>query len=266
MLLMMPHGVDTGVDAGGTQYPWPPCPALAQSGFAWSPSHRANKSVASTARYVEDGRMTLLDVREERKYQAYYHGQQVYLDDCIHRTRGLSEWTLFCDLDEYLYHSAPHDSWQGPRTPPGGLAAADTIVEQFKDHKYFRMYDYMFSVRRCLPENATSHIANPISAQHIPYRAIKATVAGEKWMARTGEVVLAGIHMAVELAGGLRKRAVYIDAHVSPDVLHIKHMRGLISRNGTCDTIVTDLRTTARSVLDTDMLVYTQLPSPIIKV
>lgn len=53
--------------------------------------------------WKELGYVTVHDIKQEQQYDGYYHNQFLIVNDCHHRTRFLSNWTFFFDVDEYLY-------------------------------------------------------------------------------------------------------------------------------------------------------------------
>eukprot|EP00249_Psilotum_nudum_P006738 c20015_g1_i1 orf=220-1755(-) len=53
------------------------------------------------------GFVTVQDIRQQEQFDAYYYNQFLIVNDCLHRTRFLSKWTFFFDVDEYLYLKPP---------------------------------------------------------------------------------------------------------------------------------------------------------------
>lgn len=49
------------------------------------------------------GFVTVHDIRDQERYDGYYHNQFLVVNDCLHRTRFLPKWTFFFDVDEYLW-------------------------------------------------------------------------------------------------------------------------------------------------------------------
>ena len=49
------------------------------------------------------GHVTIQDVRAEAEFDSHYHNQFLLLNDCLHRTRFLANWTFFFDVDEFIY-------------------------------------------------------------------------------------------------------------------------------------------------------------------
>ncbi|KAH7421973.1 hypothetical protein KP509_13G084100 [Ceratopteris richardii] len=55
------------------------------------------------APWLKLGYVTVHDIRDLDKFDGYYHNQFLVINDCFHRTRLLSNWTFFFDVDEYLW-------------------------------------------------------------------------------------------------------------------------------------------------------------------
>lgn len=53
--------------------------------------------------WVKKGRVTVQNIRQQEIYDAYYHNQFLVVNDCLFRSRFMAKWTLFFDVDEYLY-------------------------------------------------------------------------------------------------------------------------------------------------------------------
>lgn len=53
--------------------------------------------------WMEKGYVSLHDVREEERFDGYYHNQFLVVNDCLHRYRFMTKWMLFFDVDEFLF-------------------------------------------------------------------------------------------------------------------------------------------------------------------
>ncbi|CAM6081920.1 unnamed protein product [Calypogeia fissa] len=90
------------------------------------------------------GVLTLVDFSKESNYHIMYHGQAPAINDCLYRTKFLARWSLFWDLDEYLYFPSP------------STYTIQSLLEEHKDAAWisFGKYDFRFS--HCRP-NKTEH-------------------------------------------------------------------------------------------------------------
>lgn len=57
--------------------------------------------------FIQAGVIEVIDALDEWYYPAHYHNQVMFINDCLHRTRYLAQWTLFHDFDEFLYIPPP---------------------------------------------------------------------------------------------------------------------------------------------------------------
>lgn len=57
--------------------------------------------------WMEKGLVSLHDVREQERFDGYYHNQFLVVNDCLHRHRFAARWIFFFDLDEFLYIPPP---------------------------------------------------------------------------------------------------------------------------------------------------------------
>ena len=43
------------------------------------------------------------DIREQERFDGYYHNQFMVVNDCLHRYRFKAKWMFFFDVDEFMY-------------------------------------------------------------------------------------------------------------------------------------------------------------------
>ncbi|KAG0632275.1 hypothetical protein M758_1G316700 [Ceratodon purpureus] len=53
--------------------------------------------------WIQQGRVTLQNIRQQEIYDGYYHNQFLIVNDCLFRSRFMANWTFFFDIDEYMY-------------------------------------------------------------------------------------------------------------------------------------------------------------------
>uniref|UniRef100_A0A7C9D369 Glycosyltransferase family 92 protein n=1 Tax=Opuntia streptacantha TaxID=393608 RepID=A0A7C9D369_OPUST len=53
--------------------------------------------------WMELGYLSLHDIREQERFDGYYHNQFLVVNDCLHRYRFWTKWMFFFDVDEYIY-------------------------------------------------------------------------------------------------------------------------------------------------------------------
>jgi len=53
--------------------------------------------------WMELGYVTLQDIREQERFDGYYHNQFMVVNDCLHRYKFMTKWMFFFDVDEYIH-------------------------------------------------------------------------------------------------------------------------------------------------------------------
>ncbi|MCO5592814.1 hypothetical protein L7F22_046817 [Adiantum nelumboides] len=49
------------------------------------------------------GFITIQNVKQTTQYDGYYYNQFLIVNDCLHRSRFMANWTFFFDVDEFIY-------------------------------------------------------------------------------------------------------------------------------------------------------------------
>ncbi|KAL2935588.1 Galactan beta-1 4-galactosyltransferase GALS3 [Bienertia sinuspersici] len=91
--------------------------------------------------WIELGFVTVEDIKDQERFDAFYHNQMLVINDCLHRYRFATKWMFFFDLDEYLY--LPEKS------------TLQSVVDQVKDYTLFVIDQVSMSNQLCLSEDAT---------------------------------------------------------------------------------------------------------------
>ncbi|KAI5083519.1 hypothetical protein GOP47_0003262 [Adiantum capillus-veneris] len=53
--------------------------------------------------WKKKGYITIQNVKQTTQYDGYYYNQFLIVNDCLHRTRFMANWTFFFDVDEFMY-------------------------------------------------------------------------------------------------------------------------------------------------------------------
>lgn len=53
--------------------------------------------------WMDLGYVTLQDIRDQERFDGYYHNQFSVVNDCLHRYKFMAKWMFFFDVDEYIY-------------------------------------------------------------------------------------------------------------------------------------------------------------------
>lgn len=90
--------------------------------------------------WMEKGFVTLQDIREQERFDGYYHNQFLVVNDCLHRYRFAAKWMFFFDVDEFIF-----------------VPKKSTIVStlnSLSDFTQFTIEQMPMSNKLCLPQDA----------------------------------------------------------------------------------------------------------------
>nr|DAD44117.1 TPA_asm: hypothetical protein HUJ06_002347 [Nelumbo nucifera] len=90
--------------------------------------------------WMEKGYVTLQDIREQERFDGYYHNQFLVVNDCLHRYRFMAKWMFFFDVDEYVY------------VPP--KSTIKSVLDSLSDYTQFTIEQMPMSNKLCLAEDA----------------------------------------------------------------------------------------------------------------
>lgn len=164
--------------------------------------------------FINAGLLSLIDTRPLLKFPLHAQGQVHNVNECLWRTHITSDWTIYFDLDEYLWVK-----------PPATLA---TISEKHKDAAFISFGNILWYVR-CYDRNGTDGDGPPLFAvERYLHRRLEATGGSladgywgrRKYMLNPRKVKVGQVHGPTVFDG---KEALL---HAEDDaVLH--HYRGL---------------------------------------
>lgn len=90
--------------------------------------------------WMEKGFVTLQDIREQERFDGYYHNQFLIVNDCLHRYRFAAKWMFFFDVDEFIF------------VPKGSTIKSS--VDSFSDFTQFTIEQRPMSNKLCLSQDA----------------------------------------------------------------------------------------------------------------
>ena len=88
--------------------------------------------------WMEKGYVTLQDIREQERFDGYYHNQFMVVNDCLHRYKFMTKWMFFFDVDEYIF------------VPP--KSTIKTVLDSLSDYNQFTIEQMPMSSKLCLSE------------------------------------------------------------------------------------------------------------------
>lgn len=97
--------------------------------------------------WIEAGRVTLDDIREQEMFDGYYHNQFMVVNDCFHRARQLSRWLFFFDVDEYMW------------IPPTGMPLS-SILEGYENQTQIIIWQKPMSRNLCAGQGNVANDTN----------------------------------------------------------------------------------------------------------
>ncbi|CAI5471711.1 unnamed protein product [Closterium sp. Yama58-4] len=118
-----------------------------------------NDTAAVVAPYEETGVVTVTRMKGGRHFVSYYSHQIMNQNDCLYRSRFLTRWLLYTDLDEYIFTPPPATflSWLH-RLPENASWAS--------------MGSYMHSINTCSqPNRGNATNESQLLVEHLPWRA-----------------------------------------------------------------------------------------------
>lgn len=89
--------------------------------------------------WMELGYVTLQDVRDEERFDGYYHNQFLVLNDCLHRHKFMAKWIFFFDIDEFIYVQPD--------------VTINSVVNSFSGYTQFSIAQASMSNKLCISED-----------------------------------------------------------------------------------------------------------------
>lgn len=89
--------------------------------------------------WIEKGYVTLQDIRDEERFDGYYHNQFLVVNDCLHRYKFMTKWMFFFDVDEFIF--VPKKS------------TLKSVMDSFSEFSQFTIEQMPMSNKLCLTED-----------------------------------------------------------------------------------------------------------------
>jgi len=89
--------------------------------------------------WMELGYVTVQDIRDEERFDGYYHNQFMVVNDCLHRYKFMAKWMFFFDVDEYIY------------VPP--KTTIKTVLDSLSEYDQFTIEQMPMSSKICLSQD-----------------------------------------------------------------------------------------------------------------
>ncbi|GAB2281010.1 Galactan beta-1,4-galactosyltransferase gals3 [Dionaea muscipula] len=191
--------------------------------------------------WMELGYVSLHDIREQERFDGYYHNQFLIVNDCLHRYRFMTKWMFFFDVDEYIY------------VP--GRSSLRSVMDSLKEYSQFTIEQLPMSNQLCLTEDA-GKAPKKWGLEKLVYRDVKRGIRRDrKYAVQPRDVFATGVHMSQNLQGKT--------THKTDRRIKYFHYHGTIAwRREPCRQLINDTSITVDGtpyVLDTTMRVAAPL-------
>ncbi|KAF2286849.1 hypothetical protein GH714_033046 [Hevea brasiliensis] len=137
--------------------------------------------------WMDLGYVTLQDIREQERFDGYYHNQFMVVNDCLHRYKFMTKWMFFFDVDEYIY------------VPPKNTIKS--VLDSLSDYNQFTIEQMPMSNKLCLSADYGRYYRK-WGFEKLVYRDIKRGIRRDrKYAIQPKNVFATGVHMSQNLAG-----------------------------------------------------------------
>ncbi|KAG6392210.1 hypothetical protein SASPL_146421 [Salvia splendens] len=142
---------------------------------------------AVLAPWIEKGFVTLHDVREQEKFDGYYHNQFLIVNDCLHRYRFSTKWMFFFDVDEFVF--VPKKTNIG------------SVMDSLSEYTQITMAQMPMSGSLCLAEDAPQR-SRKWGFEKLVYKDVmRGKRRDRKYAVQPRNVFATGVHMTQNMVG-----------------------------------------------------------------
>lgn len=138
--------------------------------------------------WMELGFVTVQDIRDQERFDGYYHNQFMVVNDCLHRYRSMTKWMFFFDVDEFIYVQAK--------------STIKSVMDSLSDYSQFTITQMTMSSRLCLIQDAAKRYRN-WGIEKLVYRdgRNRGIRRDRKYAIQPRNVFATGVHMSQNVAG-----------------------------------------------------------------
>lgn len=137
--------------------------------------------------WMEIGYVTLQDIRDQERFDGYYHNQFMIVNDCLHRYRFMAKWMFFFDIDEYIY------------VPPKSTIAS--VLASLSDYTQFTIEQMPMSHKLCR-ESDKGNTARKWGFEKLLFKDVKKGIRRDrKYAIQPRNVFATGVHMSQNMQG-----------------------------------------------------------------
>ncbi|KAL1359191.1 hypothetical protein HN51_004477 [Arachis hypogaea] len=185
--------------------------------------------------WMELGYVTLQDIRDQERFDGYYHNQFMVVNDCLHRYKFMAKWMFFFDVDEYIY------------VPP--KSTIKSVLDSLSEYSQFTIEQMPMSSKICLSSDY-GKTYRKWGFEKLVYKDSKKGIRRDrKYAVQPRSLYATGVHMSQNLAGKT--------THKTEGKIMYYHYHGTIAeKRESCKMLVNSTQLTYEKtpyVLDTTM-------------
>ncbi|KAK4364202.1 hypothetical protein RND71_015560 [Anisodus tanguticus] len=137
--------------------------------------------------WMDKGYVTLHDIREQERFDGYYHNQFLIVNDCLHRYKFQAKWMFFFDVDEFIF--VPKKS------------TIKSVVDSLKDYTQFTIEQMPMSNNLCLEEDRGKSYRK-WGFEKLVYKDVQRGIRRDrKYAVQPRNVIATGVHMSQNTVG-----------------------------------------------------------------
>ncbi|KAJ0542502.1 putative Glycosyltransferase family 92 [Helianthus annuus] len=138
--------------------------------------------------WIEKGYVTVQDIREEERFDGYYHNQFLIVNDCLHRYRFMAKWMFFFDVDEFIF--VPKKS------------TLKSVMDSLMEYTQFTIEQRTISNKLCYLDDHPGKIYRKWGIEKLVYRdMVKGIRRDRKYAVQPRNVFATGVHMSENTIG-----------------------------------------------------------------
>ncbi|KEH37330.1 putative Glycosyltransferase family 92 [Medicago truncatula] len=137
--------------------------------------------------WIELGYVTLQDIRDQERFDGYYHNQFMVVNDCLHRYKFMAKWMFFFDVDEYIY------------VPP--KSTIKSVLDSLSEYNQFTIEQMPMNAKLCHSADY-GKTYRKWGIEKLVYKDVKKGIRRDrKYAVQPRSLFATGVHMSQNLDG-----------------------------------------------------------------
>lgn len=139
--------------------------------------------------WMELGYLSLHDIREQERFDGYYHNQFLVVNDCLHRYRFSTKWMFFFDVDEYIY------------VDPKSNDSLRSVMSLYETVTQITISQMLMSSKLCRTEDAHG-APKKWGLEKLVFRDVtRVTRRNRKYAVQPRNTFAGGVHLSLNIVG-----------------------------------------------------------------